>query len=115
MIGASGVVAGLMGGVMRFLFNALEDQRAFRTLQTSPRDIPLMSLATALQDRRVQLTTVLWIVMNALMAVLPEAFTGGGPAQIAWQAHLGGYAAGFLAFGLFDVAPQHAAKTEIQP
>ena len=56
-------------------------------------------------DRRILATSALFILLNVL------AIFGFGSAQgeggIAWEAHVGGYVAGLLAFGFFD-APQLA-------
>jgi membrane associated rhomboid family serine protease len=88
-----------MGGTMRFLFPAME-AGGFRQLREDPRSVRLMPLAEALTDRRVQLANLVFVLINLL------AMFGLGGAQnsagIAWEAHLGGYAAGFLLFGLFD-------------
>ncbi len=99
VIGASGAVSGLMGGTMRFLFPAMESG-GFRQLREDPRSVRLMPLGEALTDRRVQVANLAFVLINVL------AMFGLGGAQnsagIAWEAHLGGYAAGFLSFGFFD-------------
>jgi len=99
MIGASGLVAGLMGGTFRFLFGAL-DQGGLHKLRTNPRSARLAPLAEALRDRRILAVTALWLGVNGLSA-LGVGLMGEG-AAIAWEAHIGGYAAGFLLFGLFE-------------
>ena len=110
VIGASGAVSGLMGGTMRFLFPAMESG-GFRQLREDPRSVRLMPLAEALTDRRVQVANLAFVLINVL------AMFGLGGAQnsagIAWEAHLGGYAAGFLLFGLFDRTSDEAL--EFQP
>lgn len=102
MIGASGAVAGLMGGTMRFIFAAMDDGGIWR-LRVAPQTVRLMSLPAALTDRRVLLATAVLVALNLLStigwATPGEDASGGG---IAWQAHLGGYFAGLLSFGLFD-------------
>lgn len=102
MIGASGAVAGLMGGTMRFIFTAMDDGGIWR-LRVAPSTVRLMSLPAALTDRRVLLATAVLVALNLLTTIgwlMPgEEGSGGG---IAWQAHLGGYFAGLLSFGLFD-------------
>jgi membrane associated rhomboid family serine protease len=110
MIGASGAVSGLMGGTMRFLFSAI-DQGGLRRLREAPRSVPLMSLRETLADRRVQLTTALWLFLNVL-----ANFGFGGvdaPGGIAWEAHVGGYVVGLLTFGFFDLPA--AAHSSSQP
>lgn len=102
VIGASGAVAGLMGGTMRFMFSAIDDG-GFRQLREAPRSVRLMPLSEALADRRILATSALFILLNVL-----AIFGFGGaqsPGGIAWEAHVGGYVAGLLTFGLFDAPP----------
>ena len=99
MVGASGGIAGLMGGTMRFLFNAIGGPRP-RDLHDHIRAVPRMSLAEAAKDRRVVLSTLGWVVINMAFGYGAAALTSAG--GIAWEAHLGGYFAGLLLFGLFD-------------
>lgn len=106
VVGASGAVAGLMGGVMRFLCSAI-DRGEGRKLSERPAEIPAMSLKTALTDRRVLSATAVFVALNLLAIIGFGAFDTG--ASIAWEAHLGGYFFGLLCFGFFDIAPQHAS------
>jgi membrane associated rhomboid family serine protease len=99
VVGASGAIAGMMGGTMRFLFAAL-DRGGVRQLREAPRSVPLMTLGETLRDRRVLLSTAVWLLLNGL-AVLGIG-TGEGRGAIAWEAHIGGFLAGLLGFGLFD-------------
>lgn len=108
VVGASGAIAALMGGVMRFLFTAL-DRRQGYLLREAPERIALMPLATTLTDRRVIAASALFVGIN-LLALVGFGLMGSAGA-IAWEAHLGGYAFGLLAFGLFDAAPQRASPT----
>lgn len=99
VVGASGAVSGMMGGVMRFLFSAI-DTSGFSALRHAPRSVPLMSLGQAMTDKRIIAVTAIWLLLNVMSVVgIPGVDTSGG---IAWEAHLGGYAAGFLCFGFFD-------------
>ncbi len=102
MIGASGAISGLMGATMRFLFAAIDNNGGLTALRENPRSIPLMPLRTALTDRRVVMVTLVFLAAN-LLAVL--GIGSVGLSGIAWEAHIGGYFAGFLFFGFFD-APQ---------
>jgi membrane associated rhomboid family serine protease len=98
MVGASGAISGLMGATMRFLFSAF-DAEGLRALRENPEGVPLMTLARALTDRRVLTVTGAFILANILAVLgLGGVSTGG----IAWEAHMGGYFAGLLAFGFFD-------------
>lgn len=110
MIGASGAIAGMMGGVMRFFFSAL-DRGGLRRLNEAPRSVPLLPLSVALRDTRLQVVTGSFILMNvAAMIGLGDINAGGA---IAWEAHVGGYLAGLLLFGFFDIAPHHHAYREL--
>ena len=81
------------------LFKAI-DGGGFWRLRHAPQTVPLMSLSEALRDRRVQATTAVWLLVNAL-AMLGVG-TLGPQGGIAWEAHVGVFPAGLLAFGLFD-------------
>ncbi len=111
MVGASGAISGLMGATMRFLFSAT-DGDGLRALREDPANVPLMPLSRALTDRRVIVVTIAFILAN-ILAVL--GLGGLGVGGIAWSAHMGGYFAGLLAFGIFDrrraaPAPDAAAQ-----
>lgn len=104
VIGASGAVAAMMGGVMRFLFSAI-DRGEGPLLGENPALVPRMSLATAFMDRRVVGASAFFIAIN-LLAIVGFGRLGEAGA-IAWEAHLGGYFFGILAFGFFDIALQY--------
>lgn len=99
VVGASGAVAGLMGGTMRFLFQAL-DRGGVRDLRENPGAIGLMPLGHALRDRRVLLSTGVFLLLNVL--AMYGIGTGGAQGPIAWEAHIGGYLAGLFGYGFFD-------------
>ena len=100
VIGASGAISGLMGGTMRFLFNAM-DMGGLQMLRIAPQNIPLLSLRSALQDQRILVMTGIWIAINLLAIVGIGA--PGASGGVAWEAHVGGYLFGLLTFGWFDV------------
>ncbi len=103
MIGASGAVAGLMAGTFRFLFSAI-DQGDMQLLRMSPRSVRLMRLTETLRDRRVLAVTGVWLGINLLAAAGVGIIEAG--TAIAWEAHVGGYFAGLLLFGLFERASE---------
>lgn len=102
MVGASGAISGLMGAAFRFLFRALAAGDA-ESLAGETRHPPLMSLGATLRDRRILLAIAGWTVLNIVMAWGASGLLDG--ANIAWEAHLGGFFMGLLAFGLFDRKP----------
>lgn len=95
MVGASGAVSALMGGACRFAFDP--NGRLPQGQRTAPRTTVLGSLS----NRTVLVFVIIFFATNLLMASSFGIFLGGG-APIAWEAHLGGFMLGFLAFGLFD-------------
>ncbi len=90
LVGASGGVSGLLGALVRFAFN--------RSTLFGPEAAKLSPLLSP-----VVLTWSAVIVgMNVVFGVFGAAFTGG--ASIAWEAHIGGYFFGLLAYPFFERA-----------
>ncbi len=96
MIGASGVVSALMGAAARFAF-----PRDGRFNRLHAHLLPRLSIMEALSNRTVLTYVAVWFGVNALAAF---GFAAGAEqgAQIAWEAHIGGFVFGFLLFSLFD-------------
>ncbi|MDO9415341.1 MAG: rhomboid family intramembrane serine protease [Pararhizobium sp.] len=97
VIGASGVVAALMGAAARFVFSPGGRIRRESHLN------PLMSIPAALSDRTVLVFAGVLFASNLLIGL--GAFAPGGAATIAWEAHIGGFLFGFLFFAPFDRQP----------
>jgi membrane associated rhomboid family serine protease len=51
-----------------------------------------------------------WIALNLLFGLGGMQLDGSG-AEIAWEAHLGGFVSGLLIFGLFDRVPRSEGST----
>jgi membrane associated rhomboid family serine protease len=84
VIGASAAVSGLMGA-------------AFRMMPHGPH-----AALQPLFSRPVLLWSAIWIALN-VFAGLTGFGTGAGVHLVAWQAHIGGYFAGLLLAGPFDL------------
>jgi membrane associated rhomboid family serine protease len=95
-----------MGGVMRFLFSAIDEGRGY-LLRENPGAIARMDLLTTLTDRRIVLSSIAFVGINLLAIAGFGAL--GSVGSIAWEAHLGGYFFGLLAFALFDAAMQNSS------
>jgi len=97
MIGASGIVSGLLGGLLRFRFGpqGLRPDLAGRAEQ------PRRSLLSLARDPQAILLIAGLVVTNLLLVAGADAFAGPD-SSIAWQAHAGGFLAGLLGFPLFD-------------
>jgi membrane associated rhomboid family serine protease len=85
-VGASGAIFGLLGGVMRF-WTGREIPRGASSAAIVPLGNPF-----------VIRMTIANVGLNLLLGLAPQLF---GLPSIAWEAHLGGYFFGLLAFPLF--------------
>lgn len=93
LIGASGAVSGMMGAAARFGFRTTRTRHGAR-FAGAP-----LSVAGSLSSRTVLAFLAVWMAVNAFTGL-----AGGIPGvsgQIAWEAHVGGFLAGFLLIGLF--------------
>lgn len=88
MIGASGAVSGLLGGLMRFVFR--------------PPWEPALSIRESLTHPRVLGFIGAFVLMNVVLVIFGSVPFGGSGGSIAWAVHLGGFLAGFLGFAPFD-------------
>ena len=115
VIGASAAVSGCMGASLRFMFQPHVPMAAIIDTDEEGRDEafvqPALTLRQVLTERRTVTFMVAWFATNLLFGLGSVSFGMGGP--IAWEAHIGGFAAGLILFGLFDpVRPVPAAAIE---
>jgi len=104
VIGASAAISGAMGAAVRFAFAPgaplgagfarARDLRVYRK--------PAPPLRATLVEPRAMTFLALWFVGNFLFGAFASV---GGDANVAWQAHIGGFVAGFLLFTVFDPVP----------
>lgn len=87
-IGASGAVFGMFGALMRFLF-----PRQGGILAIQPQ-----SIEKTLRNRQTSAIIAVIIGIDLLFAAI-SGILGSG--IIAWEAHIGGFVAGFVCFGWF--------------
>ena len=92
VIGASGVVSACMGAAVRFGFAPNDAGRSFHG--------PALTLVQSLNNRTAMTFIIVWFALNWLFGsgVVPLA----GATDIAWEAHMGGFLFGLLAFWLFE-------------
>jgi membrane associated rhomboid family serine protease len=100
MVGASGAISGLMGAGFRLLLPAI-DNGEFHEMRESPRAVRLATLGECLRSQRMLFAIGAFIVVNFVIAFAAPVLTDA--AGIAWEAHLGGFAAGLLLLGAFDL------------
>jgi len=86
LVGASGAVSGMVGAAARV---------SIWPPQNAPSALPFWRRSTVISFVAV------WLLLNVVFGIFPvlisDAYAG-----IAWEAHLGGFIAGFLLIGAFD-------------
>lgn len=97
MVGASAIASGVMGAASRFMFQPIASP-AFAGAVRQP---PVQSLIDLARNRRAVLFILIWMASNALFGLLaqPLGISDGG---IAWEAHIGGFVAGFLLMPMLE-------------
>lgn len=102
VIGASAAVSGAMGAAVRFAFapGAPLGAGAMRSRDLAAYRRPAPPLAATLTEPRALAFLAVWFAGNFLFG----AWAPVGDAPVAWQAHIGGFIAGFLLFPVFDSA-----------
>ncbi len=105
VVGASASVSGIMAAAIRFVFQpgAPLGPRMF-PLPLPPHlsvRLPAIPLSQAWRDRRVLQFTLLWLGINFIFGLVSVPL-GVTDAPVAWEAHVGGFVAGFFLFSLFD-------------
>jgi len=90
VIGASGAISGLMAAALRMLPGQ------------SPWAVPGTAPLAPIFSRQMLVFTGALVAINVLMGISGLSI-GGETAQVAWQAHLGGFVAGLLLCGPFDM------------
>jgi membrane associated rhomboid family serine protease len=115
VIGASAAISGAMAAAMRFVF---QPNGPLETWREGPGNgeayrLPAVPLLATLRDPRFLLFLGVWMGLNALFGLGAVSFGTEPGQQIAWQAHIGGFAAGLLLFTAFDpVVPRRELDTE---
>ncbi|MCR6499514.1 rhomboid family intramembrane serine protease [Shinella sp. CPCC 101442] len=104
VVGASGVVSGLMGAAARFVFSPSgRISRQFAHLNRR------LTISEALSNRSVLVFSGIWFLTNFLIG-FGQIFGSVAGGAVAWEAHIGGFLFGFLFFPLFDVATTEARR-----
>jgi membrane associated rhomboid family serine protease len=105
VIGASASVSGLTAAALRFVFQPGAPLGAQSWYGPLPTDEavrqPALGLGAALRDRKVLQFAAIWFAINLAVGLLAGPL-GISDYGVAWEAHIGGFVAGFVLFSLFD-------------
>ena len=104
MICASAAVSGMMAAVARFALMPGGPLGTGRG-QSGAFHRPAPPLRAVLGNRNTLIFIGIWFAVNLVFGV-QGALLPGVEGAIAWQAHIGGFLAGFLAFGFIDPVPR---------
>ena len=99
LIGASGAISGQMAGAVRFIFS--RPSNLFLAGRMQPEHMRAQSLVEVFKNPRALIFLGTWAGINVLFGLSGGALAGVDSA-IAWEAHLAGFAAGLVLFGVFD-------------
>jgi membrane associated rhomboid family serine protease len=101
LVGASGGIAALTGAAVRFIFQppliGIDPETGERKLLGRR----LATLGELAAHPTARFFTITWLVLNAVVPLLPMLIGGTG-VEIAWQAHLGGFIVGLLVVPLLE-------------
>lgn len=100
LIGASAAVSAQMAGAARFAFFEGGFGGMGATIHR-----PAPPLGVLFSSPRVLAFIGIWFAINLMFGFVGS--TGVGEGNIAWQAHIGGFAAGLFLFPLFDPVPRN--------
>jgi len=94
LVGASGAISGMMGAAARFGFR-IDRSSGKAAFAGAP-----LPFADVMRSRGVVTFLAMWMVVNLATGLFDLVPGVGG--QIAWEAHIGGFVAGFFGLRLFD-------------
>lgn len=107
MVGASAAISGFMAAAIRFAFQHHAPLGLFGTNEPYAYRMPAAPLSAVLRDGRVLIFIAVWFALNLLFGTVS---IDGSDQPIAWEAHVGGFLAGLIAFALFDPIGSRASR-----
>lgn len=100
LIGASAGVSALMAAAARFVFQPPPVYAGGRPWQV-PAPPPLQTIPELMRNRTAAVFLAIWLVTNFLFGIIALPL-GAEATSVAWDAHLGGFVAGFFLLPLID-------------
>lgn len=98
VIGASAGISGQMGAAIRLMFS--DPAGLFHSTRSDPDRMRVLSLRETFTARGPLTFILVWLGINLVFGLLN--FGADAEGSIAWEAHIGGFFAGLLAFGPLD-------------
>lgn len=105
MIGASAAISGAMGAATQFAFQKGGPISTFRSGDEAAYHVPAEPFGRSLRNPTVVVFLLVWFGSNLLFALGTLPLPGMPQGAIAWEAHIGGFLVGLLAFAAFDPVP----------
>lgn len=105
LVGASSAISALMAGASRFVFQTQGPMWSLGGFDAYRQ--PAASLREIVRDTRVMTFLGVWFGINLIFGLTGGA--GVTSEAVAWDAHIGGFAAGLLLFRYFDPVPRRAS------
>ena len=109
MIGASAGTSALTAACIRFIFEEGSLFSSYRLAGVQKFRVPAVPIKTLMRQPLPLLVIVFWFILQGY-AAFENIFLGNQISPIAWQAHIGGFLAGFFLFYLVDPIPQKSSK-----
>lgn len=94
LVGASGAISGMMGAAARYGFRRVPGSAQSEFAG------PLLPIGVTLRMRTVLTFVGIWLVINIVTGLYTTE--GADLSGIAWEAHIGGFIAGFFGIALLD-------------
>ncbi|MBY0260515.1 rhomboid family intramembrane serine protease [Methylobacterium sp.] len=101
LIGASAGVSALMAAAARFVFRPPPVYAGGGAPWQRPAPPPLQTIPELMRNRTVVMFLGIWLVTNFLFGIIALPL-GAEATSVAWDAHLGGFVAGFFLLPLID-------------
>jgi membrane associated rhomboid family serine protease len=111
VIGASAAVSGTIAAATRFAFEPGGPLGPGRERAEHPDRIPAPSLFASIRNPRALTFMLFWFGLNALIGLAGLSLSGI-ERNVAWEAHIGGFVAGLIAFSFFDPVPRRSASAD---
>jgi membrane associated rhomboid family serine protease len=117
VVGASAAISGAVAAATRFAFEPGAPLGPGRSLSVVGKDaysVPALPLTRVFRDGRALTFLLTWFGCNILFGAFAKPL-GVGDVTVAWEAHIGGFLVGLLAFSFFDPMPGQRPVVDSEP